>query len=1562
MADMNVTLKARGLNVSPNSLESADGSLTEARNVNIRRDDVLEPRRGLKPVLEKTTPTTPYDLAYGIYSQLQVYKKRFFLARGKDAADPDNLDVDFKWFPADFSSENTITNNTYHTNVKAPAKNHKPRMLEFNSNLYLTTDKDVMKFSSKDYDGTGGDYSKSQLQIAGIPRAWNIDASLSITAGDISSFLPADSVTSYKVTWAAKDKLGNLVEGPASPATTIGHSMIQTLWYDFNQVILALMNTQKSAHAFYGSKWKLPGVTPATDYVSQTNPLLNAVFTDLIGGVSSGASELVTALSGGDLGFSSSSDGLSKRLDLATFVPASIDATNGVVWANNIATIKLTTPLAYTIVSGDTIAVFGNSATNGSYNGKYTVLSVDNPNAPQTLKVTSADRGVSDASTTNGYLQKVVFQAIENAMPTDLLVGASATNDQLTTIQSYLQSVVDSLKAVLNTATVNYFNRITLTKSAKVKLKFRIPKFIQELQNNANYFYRIYRSSVNQAVGSNTYSNLVPQTDYKLIYESSVIDPVTIKYADVASVASANVTSYNGSTITRTRINVNGINIAKVGDRVWNPRIGGFLVEEVGSDFFICTGAVPYDTNLYVTSSEVVDGDFSTVSYLDSQPTSPNAPELYENTEEPNYPPPSAVDIHSYNGYTFYLNTKLKHTTNSLQYLGTDNVESFVVTTILPGAGTPGQPVQTTFILESSSQGKFAVGDFVQLIGYHTRTPGVSLVPGVWRVVATPTTTRITLEADATILNSAVVSYTPDVRLVVSKNVLSFNSIAYTETYPIVSAKEERYKTTLTTVPVNNDQYIAISGTSKDYIFWFNLNSASMPASLEAELNTYFPTREVVEIKVGDVDNTTFESVVASHMHARIFDFKRALGADEAYSYLTGFVPATVNVTSTLTISPFNLTAYENGRGRGANRFVREIAFSGQSSSPSVNTDELASQTVSSVCDWALRSTDTRVVGHYVGSVGLMLFEGDRFADAFYFTGSYGLGNLVIQTSSGITAEPEFTVSISGTTLTTIDKTTGLATAHGFGSNGTVIECLLSYVANGSGGTSNYPVIATVASSTTLTVGSAITDAYATISRLRTDQKTISIITDNFKKPNRLYFSKFEQAEHVPLSNYIDFGPEDKAGLRIFATRDSLFIFKEDGLYRLSGEIAPFSYSIFDLSCVLWVPNSVDINNNLIYAWTSQGIVTVSEGGVNIISRPIDTELLKISAQRDFAAYAWGMSYEADNSFYIFTFQPNAEYVRNDSQPYLRYRWNKYQGYRFSNLTSSWTTINLDREQFLSTPDLTQVGPSYTGTILETNQHLMYLAKCENIQPASVSVSQILEERKNFDRYDHCDDEYSNGILSTVLNSNATRFYITGMSSRDRSKVRVGDSMELQATSGVDPAELTVKKAVIIRYTMNAGGAGIDLVEVEYDPGSAKFVLNDAVVIYQAIECRIKYTPNTLGDSRMLKHLREVTVMPSSRSFHAMDIEVSSDLNPTPSTVEFKGDGSIAYYDDSGSFSDTLIPTLNNAPFRTYVPRIMQRCRFLNLKIKANVAAERMQIYGVTILGNGDAQSPRGYK
>jgi hypothetical protein len=115
---------------------------------------------------------------------------------------------------------------------------------------------------------------------------------------------------------------------------------------------------------------------------------------------------------------------------------------------------------------------------------------------------------------------------------------------------------------------------------------------------------------------------------------------------------------------------------------------------------------------------------------------------------------------------------------------------------------------------------------------------------------------------------------------------------------------------------------------------------------------------------------------------------------------------------------------------------------------------------------------------------------------------------------------------------------------------------------------------------------------------------------------NRLYYSKQNQPEHVPLSNYFDIGARNKNILRIAALRDALLVFKEDGLFRVTGDGAGnWAVSLFDASiiqpsggfsnAVLPGDELVAVLRNRAYYVSNIGAVSISESSVTPIDLPV---------------------------------------------------------------------------------------------------------------------------------------------------------------------------------------------------------------------------------------------------------------------------------------------------------------------------------------------------------------------
>ena len=330
-----------------------------------------------------------------------------------------------------------------------------------------------------------------------------------------------------------------------------------------------------------------------------------------------------------------------------------------------------------------------------------------------------------------------------------------------------------------------------------------------------------------------------------------------------------------------------------------------------------------------------------------------------------------------------------------------------------------------------------------------------------------------------------------------------------------------------------------------------------------------------------------------------------------------------------------------------------------------------------------------------------MLFESKVLSDdeIYFLTNTVAIG-----TSFSPDIGPTLTINTitAGTPTTNIVETTA---AHGLTSGDQIMLT----------GTTTTPVVnglytvtkltsTTFRINTTITVGDLVSPAGVAI------QATNAESSSNEEAVNRIYYSKQDQPEAVPIVNYFDVGAGEKEILRIMPLSDSLFVFKEDGVYRVSGESPPFSQQLFDSSFDVIAPDSVAVCNNEVYAWTTQGISKLTEGGSTpAISRPIDTSILKLNDSRypDFSTSTFGLGYDSENSYsrtwagtpfsfstnalhsqnsldssYAITF-PNITFVANNIKPFKRTGGTErfYEKFAFSYNTTLENKINFKAKE-----------------------------------------------------------------------------------------------------------------------------------------------------------------------------------------------------------------------------------------------------------------------------------------
>lgn len=119
---------------------------------------------------------------------------------------------------------------------------------------------------------------------------------------------------------------------------------------------------------------------------------------------------------------------------------------------------------------------------------------------------------------------------------------------------------------------------------------------------------------------------------------------------------------------------------------------------------------------------------------------------------------------------------------------------------------------------------------------------------------------------------------------------------------------------------------------------------------------------------------------------------------------------------------------------------------------------------------------------------------------------------------------------------------------------------------------------------------------------------------------NRIHYSKPFEYEAFPLGDYAEVGASDKGIIAMRVTRETLWVFKEDGLFRITGDDrATFDVERVDATIIAIGTECVHSFAESLVAWTTKGVVVLSESTFDIVSTDIEKLLrdyLAIDATR----------------------------------------------------------------------------------------------------------------------------------------------------------------------------------------------------------------------------------------------------------------------------------------------------------------------------------------------------------
>jgi len=224
-------------------------------------------------------------------------------------------------------------------------------------------------------------------------------------------------------------------------------------------------------------------------------------------------------------------------------------------------------------------------------------------------------------------------------------------------------------------------------------------------------------------------------------------------------------------------------------------------------------------------------------------------------------------------------------------------------------------------------------------------------------------------------------------------------------------------------------------------------------------------------------------------------------------------------------------------------------------------------------------------------------------------------------------------------------------------------------------------------------------------------------VSVNDENTNRVYYSKIQQPEAVPLYRYFDIGSALKPIQRILALRDGIIVLKDDGVFRIEGSTDQnLSVSVIDRTVTIQAPNSAVLNNNRVFFFSEQGIFAVSEIGSELLSRPIETQLLNLNADNNanFHEYTFAVSYESDRKFILSTITSPGDEICT-------------QQFVYNTVTQTWT--RWDRT-------------NYCGIVSDRGNRLYWGG-------TFLDAAHLYEERKSLTSADYADEQYDVTIVSS---------------------------------------------------------------------------------------------------------------------------------------------------------------------------------------------------------------------
>ena len=357
-----------------------------------------------------------------------------------------------------------------------------------------------------------------------------------------------------------------------------------------------------------------------------------------------------------------------------------------------------------------------------------------------------------------------------------------------------------------------------------------------------------------------------------------------------------------------------------------------------------------------------------------------------------------------------------------------------------------------------------------------------------------------------------------------------------------------------------------------------------------------------------------------------------------------------------------------------------------------------------------------------------------------------------------------------------------------------------------------------------------------TTTRSSAFEQAMPVVSINDSRPNRIYYSVFNQPEAVPLVNYIEVGSANQPIRRIVPLRDGVMVLKDDGVFRVSQAAPPFVITPIDYNVHILAANTAVELNNTVYFLSDQGVVSLSDSDAQIMSIVLDKTIIENTSPDLFPnlrQVAFGLAYQSDRKYILFMpetgtdTQSTQQYVYN----YIFQLWTRWT------LQASCGLIFLkDRKMYLG---------SVAGSANTSGDSFIY------------------QERKTFTNSDYADNQYT---VTNTTSGSATTIVVSNAILPPGILVLPGWTVQ-QESSG--------SQANIVSVTVGSSFTTLELDRVQ-------IWLTGDVILYTPVYSEVQTIQLDCNNPAMNKQFSEIVYVFTEQSFNSLTASISSNTAGIP--------------------------------------------------------------------------------